>query len=732
MFRPRTSCQRMARSRRAPVALLFAALCLLGVAPAAAQAASWSIETTPNGSEAEHSALYDIACEPQSTTACTAVGKQTKSGTASTYAQYWNGSSWVNQTAAVPASATASELQADHCLSKTSCVAAGSYTTKSGTFSLIESWNGTSWSQQTSPNPEGATETKLRGASCKAITACIAVGQSNASGKWAFAMRGNSGTWSLQTVPKPGSSISSELTGVECNSTTSCVAVGAYNESASVNWAMAAIWNGTEWSLQTVPKPSGAKKSILLDVSCSDASNCTAVGGYNNASNVQVTFVVRWNGSSWSQQTSPNPAGSSNSVLQNVSCNDRYSCVAVGDWLNSGTWQPQAQYWNNTGWSLDTVAIPAGATFSLFEGVACRITCLTSGWYTDSGGKNKTLGETKEIPSWTLRTASEASDEESMVGISCPETSSCVAVGFEEISLSVYTSRTFLWNGTSWSSSSKPAPAGATSSRLKNVSCSAAGVCTAVGNAVVSGTAKPFAARYASGSWTAQSVPVPGGTFYVELVNVSCASATSCVGVGMRQEEKGDIAYIVAWNGTSWSSQTPAAGPSELVDVSCTASNACMAVGPEIGGAGPVVESWNGSAWSVLSDPANALYLSGVSCLSASECTVAGFDEEGFPFASKWNGSSWTQLPQAPRLAWPTAGTFNDISCRSSSKCYAAGYYSGGGSFGSLAADWNGTSWTLHRVPKPADSSLLYSVSCPTTSSCQAAGFGLEGSLSFP
>jgi hypothetical protein len=714
----------------AAVAIAASLFAYLSLGSASADAASWSIQTTPNGSGAEHSTLDDIACEPESTNACTAVGQQTISGTTSPYAQYWNGSTWVNQTAAVPAGATAGEFQANHCLSKTSCVAAGSYATKSGTFSLVESWNGTSWSQQTSPNPGGATETKLRGVSCKAISACIAVGYSNASGKWATAMRGNAGTWTLHTVPKPAESTASELAGVECNSTTSCVAVGAYNTSASVYWAMVAVWNGTEWSLQSVPKPAGAKRSILLDVSCSDASNCTAVGGYMNSSGVQVSFAARWNGSSWTQQTTPNPGGSSNTVLQNISCNDRYSCVAVGDWLNSGIWKPMAQYWNNAGWSLDTVAIPAGATFGLFDGVACRITCLTSGWYTDSGGKNKTLGEVKEIPSWTLRTMSEASTKDRIVGISCPEASACVGVGSEFVSSFVDVSRTFLWNGTSWSASSKPAPAGAMTSKLVNVSCSAAGVCTAVGDYSTGGPHMPFAARYASGSWTVQSVPFPAGSSYVELEDVSCASATSCVAVGKRLEKSVEIPYIAAWNGTSWSSQTPA-GANNLFGISCTASNACMAVG-----SGPEVERWNGSSWSVLSDPANAATLSGVSCLSASECTVAGRGEDGQPFASKWNGSSWTQLPEAPRLAWSELAEFEDISCPSSSKCYAVGYYTSGGNLGLLAADWNGTSWTLHDVPKSASTGILRSVSCATITSCQAAGVGLSGglggSLSFP
>lgn len=364
----------------------------------------WISEATPNASGAEHSALYDMACEPESTSACTAVGKQTVSGgTSSPYAQYWNGSSWANQTTATPAGATAAELQADHCLSKTSCVAAGSYTTKSGTFSLVESWNGTSWSIQTSPNPEGSTETRLKGLSCKEITACIAVGYSGTGSTSSLvAIRGNSGTWSLQTVPLPAGvgATGGELTGVDCVSSTSCTAVGRYYTSASTYWGMIASWNGTSWTSQVAPKPTGEpKRSTLLDISCSSSSSCAAVGGYLNKSSVQVSYVVRWNGTSWSHQSSPNPTGSTNTVLQNVSCVASSPCAAVGDWLDgSGVWRPMAQYWNGTAWVIEASEVPSGETFGIFEGIACRTSCLAIGWYT-AGSKDKTLGETRKYPS---------------------------------------------------------------------------------------------------------------------------------------------------------------------------------------------------------------------------------------------------------------------------------------------------------------------------------------------
>jgi hypothetical protein len=360
--------------------------------------AAWTIQSTPNASGAEHSNLFDISCEPASTTACTAVGKQTATGGVSNpYAQYWNGSSWSNQTTATPAGTTAAELQADHCLSKTSCVAAGSYTTASGTFTLVESWNGTSWSIQTSPNPAGSTETHLKGVSCKEITTCMAVGyQGSGSSSQPVAIRGNSGTWSLGTVPLPAGAVGAELTGVECASTSSCRAVGRYFPTASTTtyWGMVSTWNGTTWSSEAVPKPSGEpKRSTLLDISCASTSSCAAVGAYLNSGGTQVTYVERWNGSAWSWQSSPNPAGSVNTPLQNVSCTEGAPCVAVGDWLDSlGVWRPMAQYWNGSSWEIETVEAPVGATFGVFEGVSCRISCLATGWYTASG-KDKTLGE---------------------------------------------------------------------------------------------------------------------------------------------------------------------------------------------------------------------------------------------------------------------------------------------------------------------------------------------------
>ncbi|HEY3435832.1 MAG TPA: hypothetical protein VGK43_03370 [Solirubrobacterales bacterium] len=389
------------------MASISAAGLILGIlvlSTSSATAATWTIQTTPNAAGAEHSNLYDISCEGSATKACYSVGKQTTSGgVSSPYAQIWNGTSWTNQTVVTPEGATAGEFQSVDCapslvFEKLFCSAAGSYTSGGVTRSLVENSNVSGWALNTTPNPEGASETALKGISCRYLfSTCEAVGYSVKSGKkTAFVIGRNSeAKWLIQTMPEPEGATSSELHGVDCPSSTYCVAVGNYTVSGGSIWAMSATWNGTSWTLRTVSKPAGSIRTVLLDVSCSSSSECAGVGIYRDSTGLQTSFVERWNGTSWSHQASANPVGSTNTVFQGVSCNTG-PCVAVGDWNNGKNWLPMAQEYNGSAWALDTTPNPEGATETIIEGVACRSTgCLSSGWYKDSGGKLKTLGETR-------------------------------------------------------------------------------------------------------------------------------------------------------------------------------------------------------------------------------------------------------------------------------------------------------------------------------------------------
>ena len=94
-------------------------------------------------------------------------------------------------------------------------------------------------------------------------------------------------------------------------------------------------WNGTSWTIASSPNPSGAPSSQLAGLSCTSTTNCFAVGNYNISGTIR-TLVEQWNGTSWTIVASPNPSGASQSYLSGVSCTTGTDCAAAGYYFNSG------------------------------------------------------------------------------------------------------------------------------------------------------------------------------------------------------------------------------------------------------------------------------------------------------------------------------------------------------------------------------------------------------------
>jgi hypothetical protein len=65
--------------------------------------------------------------------------------------------------------------------------------------------------------------------------------------------------------------------GVSCASATFCIAVGDATGSAG-QVPLAVAWDGTSWTIQQIPSPAGG--GVLDGVSCTSASACVAVGNY--------------------------------------------------------------------------------------------------------------------------------------------------------------------------------------------------------------------------------------------------------------------------------------------------------------------------------------------------------------------------------------------------------------------------------------------------------------------
>src|SRR6266566_2892337 len=226
----------------------------------------------------------------------------------------------------------------------------GHYDSSSGQIlSLIENWNGTSWSVVPSPNA-GSVENSLFGVAAISSTDVWAVGSYfNYSGTGGALIENWNGTsWSVVASPNPGTC--GGLSGVTAISSTDVWAVGTTATCGSVNKTLIEHWNGTRWSVVTSPNPgSGGSLSGVVAVS---SINVWAVGTYYNKSNTERTLIEHWNGTSWSVVKSPNVWLSTN-YLSGVTAVSATDVWAGGTYDNSsGQELTLIENWNGTSWSV--------------------------------------------------------------------------------------------------------------------------------------------------------------------------------------------------------------------------------------------------------------------------------------------------------------------------------------------------------------------------------------------
>ena len=365
---------------------------LVGTGSALAEAPSWSYQepAVPNevlGGESSYALLEDVSCT--SSTACTAVGEfGNTSFKTFLLAEGWNGTKWQTQEVPTPTGAKSYHLHGVSCTSSTACTAVGVFqTSKLVEEPLAERWNGTSWSIQEPPKPKGASFIVLYSVSCASSMECMAVGYFlNGSEKAVpLAERWNGTSWSIQEPPTPKGAIFSDLSHLSCTSSTACIAIGFFQPSPGVDVPYSEAWNGTSWSVKETAKPAESEYVILSGVSCTSSTACTVVGQFENASKERVPLAERWNGTTWSVQEPPNPTGVKYGHLTGVSCVSSTSCIAIGSFE---TLEPEyerlplAESWNGTTWSVQEPPVPTGALLGELPNMSCTSSaeCTAIGW----------------------------------------------------------------------------------------------------------------------------------------------------------------------------------------------------------------------------------------------------------------------------------------------------------------------------------------------------------------
>jgi hypothetical protein len=553
---------------------------------------------------------------------------------------------------------------------------------------------------------------------------------------------------SIQTTVNPVGARSSQLAGVSCGSATHCIAVGSYANSTGTELTLAEVWNGTDWSIQPTPSPSGAKRSQLAAVSCASDTGCIAVGNYTDSAGSERTLAETWNGAAWTTDPTPNPAGAKRSQLTAVSCPSASSCTAVGDFTNSrGTELTLAEDRSGTTWTTKATPNPAGAKSSQLDALSCTSasSCAAVGHYTNSSGTELTLAEERSATAWTTKTTPKPAGAKSsqLAAVSCTSSASCVAVGYYTNAGGTVLTMADLWKGTTWKTKPAPSKTGAKSSQLAAVSCALATACTAVGNYTnSSGTDLTLAEVWNGTAWTIEGSASPAGAKRSQLAGVACNSTTACTAVGSQTDSSGTTLTLGEGLQPGWAVQTtrnPVGNTnSQLAGVSCPDLTTCIAVGLTQTSAGyrAMAERRDGTTWSLLTtlSPSGATTsaLNSVSCTSSSACTAVGYSIDGAgtiaPLAERWNGTAWS-IQSTPYPTGARNTQLYSVSCTSPTVCVAVGGFGTGIPAGSLAEVWNGAAWSIESTPNPGGSFAadLTGVSCRSTSACTAVGFWADG-----
>jgi len=406
-----------------------------------------------------------------------------------------------------------------------------------------------------------------------------------------------------------------------------------------------------------------------VSISCPSAGNCTATGGYYNASGAQQPFVVSEVNGRWRTATRvPGIAApGTGAMIWSVSCASAGNCGAGGSFTVGSQRAFVANEVNGT-WS-PVVMVPGMAALSggsaHVNSVSCASAgnCSAGGDYTDTNGAQQAFVVDEANSHWQ----------------------NAVEVPGTQI---LNTGRT---------------------AAVNSVSCAAPGNCIAGGSYMQNGLGQQaFVASEVNGAWhTAELVPGSaklnkggGGV----ITSVSCTAPGNCGAGGSYSDASGaSQALVVSQVNGVWRSAIEVPGTKALNKggnatvnkVSCPSAGNCTAVGAFADGPFPrqqafVVREVNGT-WrtAVVLPGTKALNKGGsataktVSCASPVSCVAAGTytDRSGHTqafVAAEMNGT-WRKAIEAPGSAALNRGGSTpdlvEVSCGAAGNCSAVSGY---------------------------------------------------------
>jgi hypothetical protein len=335
-------------SRWVSVAAVVGASVLIG--SSASAATGWTVVTVPQ--TGNNTLLLGAAA--RTSTDAWAVGEQfAGAGQAPPppVSYHWNGTAW--SLVATPTLGVSSALMAVSASTATDAWAVGfSILGRHHDGTLMEHWNGSAWSVNSSGVVTGFVA-ELTGVVDLSPANAWAVGK---GGSGSLLEHWNGSAWSSAAIPDPDFSPGADES-ISASSATDIWVVGTtVNTTTGATSAEALHFNGTAWAVVPMQQP-GTNTPTIGAVTALSAANAWAVGEDIGATSAPggSTLIEHWDGTSWSVVASPTPGADPG--LTGVAARGSGDVYAVGNNLpsvNGGVVQGLILRWNGSTWSQDT------------------------------------------------------------------------------------------------------------------------------------------------------------------------------------------------------------------------------------------------------------------------------------------------------------------------------------------------------------------------------------------
>ena len=403
----------------------------------------------------------------------------------------------------------------------------------------------------------------------------------------------------------------------------------------------------------------------VIELSCTSAGNCAAVGGYTDGRRHQQGFVVSELHGRWHSAIEVPGLGAlnkgGNAGVNSVSCTSAGNCTAVGFYTNGSKKSQGFVAVERSGRWHAAVEVPGlgalntGGNAGVWE-VSCgsAVNCAAIGGYTDGrrhqqgfvvSEKNGRWGQAIEVPG--LGILNKGGDASSF-SVSCPSAGNCAAAGTYDDGSGGQGFVVSETNGV-WGQAIEVPGLGALNqggdAEVDSVSCGAAGNCVAVGDYIDGGAnSQGFVVSEKNGVW-GKAIDPPGLAALnngsaggnAEVDSVSCTSAGNCTAVGTYGEPYGVGFGVTEKNGV-WERATDAVAEggrfAGLGLVSCASPGNCGAGGFYSNDTGDtvralVVAEVKGSWGNQVDVPGlgrldDSAFVISVSCGSPGRCTAGG------------------------------------------------------------------------------------------------------------